>query len=560
MSNTNDGPLLGNLKSQMSRGALDRREFVRLAALIGVSAGAAYAMAGLPTSARAEDATAGAKRGGKLRIGQRVAKMDDPAIYSWNEMTNQSLPIIEHMTMIGPDNVVHPMLIERWEPSDDLKTWTFHVRKGVMWHNGEELTAEHIAFNIRRWTDSSLGSSNIALATFGALTEETGAVDAKGKKVRIPAKNGIEIIDTHTLKLNLSRAVLSVPQDCAEFTTLIVHPSFKAPFSDSPIGTGAYSLSELKAGERCILKRLTKTTDGKDFKYWDGDAYLDEIHYYHFDPDNAPLALASGSIDALYSLTVEQIPLAQTIANAQVKFVETASTLCCRMQVDVAPFSDKRVRQAIVMASDNTAIQQLVFPNGGVPGENHHVAKIHPEYVALPPLKRDVEGAKRLLKEAGFEKGLHITIDIGNTDGTWQQSACEALRDQLKDAGINLAVNVLPASKFWEVWDKTPFGATSWAHRSLGTMVLGQAYRSGVPWNETHFSDPEFDKILSEAEGTLDVEKRKTKMAILEKILQDACIMVQPTWWPIFTLCAGNVHGYEAHPSRKYLLNKVWIG
>ena len=92
------------------------------------------------------------------------------------------------------------------------------------------------------------------------------------------------MVDDHTIRLHLNKAVLSVPEDCYNYPTAILHPSFKAPFSDNPIGTGPYTLTELAVGDRCFLKRIDKTTDGKDFKYWGGDVYLDEIHYYNYDP------------------------------------------------------------------------------------------------------------------------------------------------------------------------------------------------------------------------------------------------------------------------------------
>jgi peptide/nickel transport system substrate-binding protein len=128
-----------------------------------------------------------------------------------------------------------------------------------------------------------------------------------------------------------------------------------------------------------------------------------------------------------------------------------------------------------------------------------------------------------------------------------------------QEAGIRLAVTVVPATKFWEIWTKVPFGATSWAHRPLGTMALAQAYRSGASWNESHFSSPEFDKALADAEATLDVSLRKAKMQKVEKILQDAAVVVQPFWRPVFILASGKVHGYKAHPARQMQLYKVWM-
>src|SRR5580704_13106226 len=535
---------------------MTRRQFIRFATLLGVAAGTAYAMAGMcapPTAGNTlpfPAADPGAKRGGKLRIGEMVARMEDPATYNWNEMANQTRPILEYLTMVGPDNVVRPMLLESWQPSADLKTWTLHVRNGVMWHNGEELNAEHVAWNIRRWADPTLGSSNFGLSTFAALTELTGGLDSKGKPLRRPLGSGVEMLDRHTVRLNLAKPVLSVAEDCAEYCALIVHPSFVAPLSHQPIGTGPFTLEELRVGERCILKRVTKTGDGRDFVYWGGDVYLDEIHFYHYEQENQTAALASGSVDAIYELPVDQIELAQSIPGAQILSVETAQTLCCRMQVDVKPFNDIRVRRAVVKAADNAAIKKLVFGEHGLAASNFHVAPVHPEYFPLPPVARDVAGAKQLLREAGYDNGIDLEIVVGNNDGPWQQAACEALRDQVKEAGINLAIDVVPPTKYWEVWNKVPFGATSWSHRPLGTMALAEAYRSGASWNETHFTDPEFDKALADAEGTLDVVQRKSKMQKVEKILQDAAVVVQPFWRPVFSLASARVHGYKPHPAR----------
>jgi peptide/nickel transport system substrate-binding protein len=565
LPNPRANPPLSALCEQFRRGLINRREFVRFATLLGMAAGAAYATAGLTAPAMAGSTLPfpavdpGAKRGGKLRVGQMVGRMQDPATYNWTEMANQTRPILEYLTMLGPDNVVRPMLAESWAPSADLKTWTLKVRPGVMWHNGEPLTAEHVAWNLRRWADPGLGSSNLGLSTFAALTELSGEKDAKGRAVRKPVPSAVEVLDGRTVRLNLTQPVLSVAEDCAEYSTLIAHPSFKAPLSHQPIGTGPYTLAELRVADRCILKRITQTTDGSEFRYWGGDVYLDEIHFFNYEQENQTAALASGDVDAIYELTVEQLELARSIPNARISSVETAQTLCCRMQVDVKPFNDIRVRRALVKAADNAAIKQLVFGEHGSVANNFHVAPIHPEYFPLPPAVRDVAGARQLLREAGYASGIDLTIVVGNNDGPWQQAACEALRDQVKEAGINLAIDVVPATKYWEVWNKVPFGATSWSHRPLGTMALAEAYRSGASWNETHFSDLQFDTALADAEATLDVAGRKAKMQRVEQILRDAALMVQPFWRPVFVLASSKVHGYQAHPARQMQLTKVWM-
>ncbi len=551
----------------MERGRLSRRGFIRVAALVGVSAGAAYAMAGLPSPAHAQmmmpfpDDDPNAKEGGILKVAMQIQKMEDPATYSWVEMSNQTRHTLEHLAMTGPDNITRPMLAESWKASDDLKTWTFNLRKGVMWHNGEELVADHIKFNVERWTDAALGSSNVGLSSISALVEEVDSGekndDGTAKMTKQLIAGAIDIVDSHTIRFNLTKAVLSFPEDMYNYPTAIVHPSFTAPFSANPVGTGPFGLAELVVGEKAILKKVTETSDGKAFSYWGGKTYLDEIHYYNFDEDNQLTAFAGGDVDTIYEFGIEQYDFAEAL-DGKVLQARTAQNLCCRFQISKEPFTDKRVRQAIVKGIDNAAVKALVFPDGGDIGENHHVAPIHPEYFPLPALERDVEGAKALLKEAGKE-GLKVTIDVGNTDGPWHQTVCEAMREQLKDIGVELSINVMPPSKYWEVWATTAFGATAWTHRPLGTMVLSLGYRTGVPWNETHYANKEWDAALDAAEATLDVEARRAKMEIVQKMMQDDAIMVMPIWRPIFTITRENIQGLALHPTNYHQFNKVWL-
>lgn len=555
--------------SLMKGGRMDRREFVRVAALLGVSAGAAYKMSGLkPAQAAgtlpfaADDANA--KKGGILRVAMQVQKMEDPANYSWVQVSNQSRQSLEYVSMTGSDNVTRPYLAESWKASDDLKTWTFKLREGILFHNGDELTAETIKWNVERWCDPKIASSIVGLPTFAQMVDDvdSGEKDDAGnpKKHKVLRAGAFEVVDKYTFKLNLAGPNLSVPEDWYHYPAQVLHPSFVPPLANNMIGTGPYMMTELKVGEKCILKRVTKMADGRDFTYWGGDVYLDEIHYINYEAENQLTALAAGDVDAIYEFDTAQMEFAKTIENASIVAARTAQTNVFRMQVDQKPFDNKKLRQAFAKGIDNAAIKALVYTDGGDVGENHHVSPIHPEYFKLPEQKRDVAAAKALLKEAGLEGGIELTIDVGNTEGPWQQAMAEAARDQLKEVGIKLNVNVMPASKYWEIWDKTAFGATSWTHRPLGVMVLSLAYKSGVPWNESHYANPEFDAALADAGATLDVEARRAKMEKLEKILQDDAVFVQPLWRPIYSMAKNNVHGYPAHPTQYHQFHKVWVG
>ena len=186
----------------------------------------------------------------------------------------------------------------------------------------------------------------------------------------------------------------------------------------------------------------------------------------------------------------------------------TAQTGVARMRSDHKPFDNPKVRKALRLATDPQASAADRAQRAGRGGEHHHVCDDpsgllqDPEMEAATP-----EEAKKLLAEAGYPDGIDIEINC-KPDPSWEQAAVEAMVEQWKEAGIRAKINVLPSAKFWEVWDKVPFGFTEWTHRPLGFMVLGLAYRTGVPWNESAYSNKQFDELLTKAEGTLDVDKR----------------------------------------------------
>ena len=158
-----------------------------------------------------------------------VQEMADPALFDWTQKSNQSRHIVEYLTYTGPDNITRPYLAESWEPSDDLKTWTFHLRQGVKWNNGDDFTAEDVIFNFKRWLDPKTGSSNIGL--IGGLAEEydTGEKDADGtpKMGQRERPGAIEKVDDYTVKLNFSKPILSVPENFYNYPMAIVHRNFR---------------------------------------------------------------------------------------------------------------------------------------------------------------------------------------------------------------------------------------------------------------------------------------------------------------------------------------------
>ena len=228
------------------------------------------------------------------------------------------------------------------------------------------------------------------------------------------------------------------------------------------------------------------------------------------------------------------------------------------MKVTQKPFDDPRVRKALRYATDCPKSVEVALLGMGVPGEHHHVSPIHPEYAELPAFPRDIAKAKALLAEAGYPDGFDFEITAPQAPGYLQLGA-QAIEQQWREAGVRLKINIMPEQAYWEIWDKAPLTFNVWFGRPLGIMVLALGYRSGVPWNESEWSNAEFDSLLTEAEGTLDVDKRREIMGKLQEIMQEDGPLSMPIWVETFTFMDKKVKGFKMHPTNYIFGNELAI-
>jgi len=540
------------LKQYLADRKIGRRDFIRQAALLGMSASAAYIWAGKITgNPIVQPAYAQAMpKGGILKISMRVPKIDSPHTFSWVYDSNITRQVVGYMTRTGVDNVTRPHLCSGWEASADLKTWTLKVAD-MMWHSGRPLTAEDFAWNLKRCLDPAVGSSVVGLMKGYLLKDiDTGKKDDKGNAVMSSEMwdaNAIEVKDEKTLILNLKEPQVAVPEHLFHYPLQILDPAEKGVFAVGSNGVMPFELAEVEVGRKAILKRRP-----------DGNAFLDEVHFIDLgdNPSATAGAMQSKQVDGLYEGEVEQYEIYKAMDHLQMYEVTTAATAVVRMRLDSDPWKDPKVRKAVRLATDVTKTNTIAAGALGTDAEHHHVCDVHPDYKKIGTLGRDVEAAKALLAEAGHPDGIDVEI-ICKPDPAWEVRSVEAMVEQWKEAGIRAKINVMPSTKYWEVWDKVPFGYTSWAHRPLGFMVLALAYRTGVPWNESVYSNAKFDEVLGKAEGTLDVDARRELIGELEGIMLEDGPISQCIWRKAYIPMDKKVKGFALHPTR-YFFCEEW--
>jgi peptide/nickel transport system substrate-binding protein len=546
-------PIIDLAGREFADGRLGRRDFLRLCTLLGMSTASAYALVGLAPPATAQGA---AKKGGVVRFGARVQDLKSPHTYAWIQAANGGRQVLDYLTYTGIDNVTRPNLAEKWEASPDLKTWTLRLRKDVTWRNGRKFTADDVVWNLKRLLDAKTGSSTVGLLKGFILDEfETGEKDENGqakKSTRLWDANAIQKVDDFTVKLNGKTANLGIPEALFHYPALLMDPEEGGIFQVGSNGTGAFEMTELEVGKRAVFV-------ARKSGHWGGGAKIDQFEIIDIgeDPAAQVAVLASKQVDMVDQGAIATLPTVERLPHVQIISVDTGYTAVARVH-SIKPFDDKRVRQALRYATDTVAVLQAAHRGMGKPGEHHHVAPVHPEYANIGFLKRDVAKAKELLKEAGYPDGIDSEI-VARPAPDWELLAVQTMVEQWKQAGIRVKINVMPSTQYWNVWTKVPFGFTTWAHRPLGTMVLSLAYRTGAAWNEANWSNAEFDKLITEAEGYLDVEKRRTVMAKLERIMLEEGPVVVPVWRSVFSYTDKRVKGYKIHPSVYIEAKDLWV-
>jgi len=525
--------------------ALSRRSFLTRATALGLSIPLARAFVG---EAQAETTARPAVVAQSLSEPHpnRILRTDlearpcvDPRLAEFNSMTNFTRGWLEYLVEYEEDGSLRPILAQSWQVNDDATSYVIELRQGVTWNNGDPFTAEDVLYNFARWCDSSVAGNSMPARLTNLIDPASGQL----------ADGAVIIEGPHRLRLQLSGPDIALMVSLADFPAALVHRDYDGGDPAlAPLGTGPYLPELNEPGKRQVLRRNDSHIWWGDAVY--GPAYMERIEYIDFNAD--PIAIAAAARDGRIDMTNQSVgpTVPQLDALGWNRFwVVTAATLTMRFNTRHAPYDRLSVRQALTLAVDNAVVLELGYDNNGLVAENHHVCPIQPDYAPLPHRSPDPAKARALLAEEGL---ADFEFELISPDDAWQSASCDAAAAQLQDAGIKCRRVTVSSREYALNWRDYPFSATEWNMRPLGVQIMALAYRSNSAWNETGFSNAEFDALLAKAMAEPDANIRRSFMARMEEILQNEAVIIQPYWRALYRHASPDLRGVEMHPTLEH--------
>ena len=406
--------------------------------------------------------------------------------------------IFEGLVKPNSDGEMIPAVAEKYTLSEDGTTYTFTLREGVKFHNGQTVTAEDVVYSINRCAAVPEGQEKPLVAAFSAV-KSVEALDEKTVAVTI-AQRDLEFISYMTAAI--------IPADYENQDT-------------APVGTGPFKFVSRTPQQDFVMERFED--------YWGAPAWLDKVTYKICENADALLMnLNGGSIDLCAHLTSAQA--SQLNQNFQVLEGTMNLVQAIYLNNQAKPFDNQLVRQALCYAIDRQGIMDMVADGHGTAVGS----SIYPAFTKyfLPELvdkyPHDVAKAKELLAQAGYPDGFDMTISVPNNYQPHMDTA-EVVAEQLREAGINVTIQPVE----WSTWLDTIYNGRQFQATVVGVdaanmtaRAMLERFTSDYGKNFINYNNPAYDALFQQAINAQDEATQTDLYKQMEAMLADTAANV----------------------------------
>ena len=472
---------------------LDRRQILTGAAALGLSA----TFGAMPAMAQGKP-----KKGGTLRMGLDGGSPSDsldPLTYADSIPINISLMLWNNLVEVADNGDATGELFEKWEVKPGAADWTFHIRKGITFTSGKTLDADDVIYSLNMHRGETKSPAKALLADVADIKK----------------------IDANTVNIVMKQGNIDLPFNLSDYHIIVVPNGFK-DFT-KPDGTGAFTLEEFQPGVRATFKR-------KPGDYWKpnrGNFDRVELRYIG-DQAARTQALVTGQVDIINRTDPKTAAL--LAKNKSIKLSRTpgmGNRFCFVAHTDKDPYSNKDLMMALKHGVDRKKIVDNVFSGYASIGNDNAVG---PKMKFYDPKQKmnpyDPDKAKFFFKKAGLSApAIELQVSEGAFNGATDSG--QIMQESLSKAGIKMELKRVSGDGYWDnVWLKAPFCAVYWGNRPTIDNQLTSIFKAGGTWNDTHFNNPEFEKLLVEARVELDQSKRAQQYAKMQELISQNAGMV----------------------------------